>query len=250
MRKTLSVGFTEGNQQHRANGFDYGLDHWLYGANGDSGGTIKVGQASRLSSAAMNLRGHDFRCQPDEGLFETIEGQTQYGRHRDDWGNWFGNNNPTWLWHYVLPERYLARNPQLPIKTTKQITTDKTKAYPLTRIRQRFNDFHQAGHATSANSATPYRDELFGPEFAMSVFVSEPVHNLVHREVLVEEGVSFHSKRAEGEEQSEFLASEDHWFRPTMMRTGADGALYIADMYRLVIEHPGWSTREIQAGWD
>ncbi|HKQ37412.1 MAG TPA: PVC-type heme-binding CxxCH protein [Verrucomicrobiae bacterium] len=239
-RKVLFTGFTEGNPQHLVNGFDYGLDNWIYGANGDSGGKIK----------GVNLSGHDIRFRPDDGAFEAIEGQTQYGRHRDDWGNWFGNNNPTWLWHYVLPERYLARNPQLPIKTTKQITTDKTKAFPLSRIRQRFNDFHQAGHVTSGNSATPYRDELFGPEFAMSVFISEPVHNLVHREVLEEDGVSFHSHRADDEQQSEFLASEDNWFRPTMMRTGPDGALYIADMYRLVLEHPEWITKDIQARLD
>jgi putative heme-binding domain-containing protein len=149
-----------------------------------------------------------------------------------------------------LPERYLARNPQLPVKTTKQTTAGSTKLYPLTRTRQRFNDPHQAGHVTSGNSPTPYRDDLFGPEFATSVFISDPVHNLVHREVLVEDGVSFRSRRANDEQQSEFLASADHWFRPTMMRTGPDGALYIADMYRLVLEHPEWITKDIQARLD
>src|SRR2546430_5033590 len=29
IRKTLFTGFVEGNQQHRANGFEYGLDNWL-----------------------------------------------------------------------------------------------------------------------------------------------------------------------------------------------------------------------------
>src|SRR5438874_12914283 len=102
VHRTLFRGFSEGNQQHRANGFDYGLDNWLYGANGDSGGMVRlvgqasslpqVGQASRLSEKTpTNLRGHDFRCQPDEGAFETIVGQTQYGRQRADWGHWFGN---------------------------------------------------------------------------------------------------------------------------------------------------------------
>src|SRR5205085_1276723 len=42
VHKTLFTGFSQGNQQHRVNGFDYGLDNWLYGANGDSGGTIQV----------------------------------------------------------------------------------------------------------------------------------------------------------------------------------------------------------------
>lgn len=239
-RRVLFTGFTEGNPQHLVNGFDYGLDNWIYGANGDSGGEIK----------GIDISGRDFRFRPDDGAFEAIEGQTQYGRHRDDWGNWFANNNPTWLWHYVLPERYLSRNRQLPVRTTRQVTTDHTRLYPVTRIRQRFNDPHQAGHVTSANSPMPYRDDLFGPEFANSVFISDPVHNLIHREVLVEDGVSFRSRRADDEQQSEFLASADHWFRPIMIRTGPDGALYFVDMYRLVLEHPEWITKDIQARLD
>ncbi len=247
VRKPLFTGFAEGNQQHRVNGFDYGLDNWLYGANGDSGGTIRTGSGSH------SMRGHDFRCRPDEGFFETIAGQTQYGRHRDDWGNWFGNNNPTWLWHYFLPEHYLARNPNLAVKTTKQVLAnyaESTRLYPVSRTLQRFNDQGAANHVTSANSPTPYRDEVFGPEFATSVFVSEPVHNLVHREIVEPDGVTFKSHRAVDEKDSEFLASSDHWFRPTMLKTGPDGALYIADMYRLVIEHPEWIPGEMQKRLD
>ncbi len=93
---------------------------------------------------------------------------------------------------------------------------------------------------TSANSPTPYRDELFGPWFATSLFVSEPVHNLVHRMVLEPDGVSFRGRRGPNESGREFLASSDNWFRPTMLKTGPDGALWIADMYRYVIEHPEW----------
>jgi putative heme-binding domain-containing protein len=97
-----------------------------------------------------------------------------------------------------------------------------------------------ANHVTSANSITPYRDELFGPWFATSVFVSEPVHNLVHRIVLEPDGVTFRGRRGPNESGREFLASSDNWFRPTMLKTGPDGALWIADMYRYVIEHPEW----------
>jgi hypothetical protein len=52
---------------------------------------------------------------------EAIAGQTQFGRRRDDFDNWFGNNNPNWAWHYFFPEHYLARNPLLPVKTTKRM---------------------------------------------------------------------------------------------------------------------------------
>ena len=47
---------------------------------------------------------------PDTGEMETVSAQTQFGRRRDDWGNWFGNNNPSWLWQVTLPEHYLRRN--------------------------------------------------------------------------------------------------------------------------------------------
>ena len=259
LRVTLFSGFVEGNQQHRLNGFEYGLDNWLYGANGDSGGHIRFvavtpgGRASAASDQVIELRGHDFRFQPDQGLFETVSGQTQYGRHRDDWGNWFGNNNPAWLWHVFLPEQYLARNPDLPVKTVKQYLAnypDSTRVYPVSRSMQRFNDIGMLGHVTSANSPTPYRDELFGPDFSSSIFISEPVHNAVHREVLQPDGVTFVSRRAPDEQDREFLASTDNWFRPTMLKTGPDGALYIADMYRLVLEHPEWIPADSQKHLD
>src|SRR6185503_17117252 len=71
-------------------------------------------------------------------------------------------------------------------------------------------------------------------------FVCEPVHNVVHREVLVPDGVTFRSARATNELDCEFLSSTDNWFRPVQVRTGPDGALWVVDMYRSVIEHPRW----------
>ena len=99
---------------------------------------------------------------------------------------------------------------------------------------------------TSANSPTPYRDDLFGPHFATSLFVSEPVHNLVHRMVLEPDGATYRGVRAPGEADREFLASTDNWFRPTQLKTGPDGALWVADMYRAVIEHPEWIPADVQ----
>ena len=99
-REVLFTGFGEGNQQHRLNGFELGLDGWVYGANGDSGGS----PLARRPGKSTSISGRDFRFRPDTGEFEAESGQTQYGRHRDDWGHWFGNNNPNWGWHYVLAE--------------------------------------------------------------------------------------------------------------------------------------------------
>lgn len=246
-RETWFTGFREGNQQHRVNGFSYGLDHWLYGANGDSGGEI----GSPGSDERVSLSRRDFRFAPWARRFESIEGQTQFGRHRDDWGNWFGNNNPNWLWHYWFPERYLANNPHFRLRTNKRyLGRSDPYVFAIGEGLQRFNEVGHRDHVTAANSATPYRDVLFPGDYQRSVFVSEPVHNVIHREVLSRQGVSFDSQRADSEKNREFLASRDPWFRPTSMRTGPDGALYFADMYRLVIEHPEWIPEDVAAALD
>src|SRR5947207_1117741 len=78
-RELLFTGFHEGNQQHRANGFEYGLDNWIYAANGGSGGTVR----SLARNFELNLRGHDLRFKPDDGAMELVPGATQFGRHRD-----------------------------------------------------------------------------------------------------------------------------------------------------------------------
>lgn len=236
-KHVLFTGFREGNQQHRVNGFERGLDGWVYGANGDSGGTVN----------GVSISGRDFRFRPDTGEFEAESGSTQYGRHRDDWGNWFGNNNSAWLWHYTLEDHYLRRNPRLAVKTTKQPLAnyaDATRCFPISELPIRFNDPGALGHVTSGCSATPYRDDLFGTAFATSIFTCEPVHNVIHREVLSPDGATFISHRAGDEQDREFLASKDPWFRPVFLKIGPDGALYVADFYRFALEHPEWIAPE------
>jgi putative membrane-bound dehydrogenase-like protein len=235
-RELLFTGFAPGNPQHRFNGFELGLDGWVYGANGDSDGTVR----SLKTGKTTQISGRDFRFRPDTGAFEAESGRTQYGRHRDDWGHWFGNNNPNWGWHYVLANHDLSRNALYAAPDARVTLEPDTRLFPISRTLARFNDLHAANHVTSANSPTPYRDDLFGPEYATSLFVSEPVHNLVHRMVLEQEGMSYRGRRAPNDANHEFLASSDNWFRPTMLKTGPDGALWIADMYRAVIEHPEW----------
>ncbi len=249
VRKVLFTGFVEGNQQHRINGFEWGLDGWVYAANGDSGGKIK----SLATGNVISISGRDIRFRPDTGEIETVSAQTQFLRRRDDWGNWFGNNNPCWLWHVTLPEHYLRRNSQLAVRRVIHMLANydnSTRVFPASPPMVRPNQPWSLNHVTSGCSPCPYRDDWFGPDFATTVFASEPVHNAVHREVLVRDGAGFTSHRAAGEEQSEFLASTDNWFRPVTTRTGPDGALYVADMYRFVIEHPEWISPEMQARLD
>jgi len=246
-REVLYSGFMEGNPQHRANGFAWGMDGWLYGAHAESEtGGIKL---HKRGDEVVDANGRDFRIRPDEGLLDPQSGVSQYGRSRDDWDNWFGNENSNPLYHYVLADHYLRRNDRVPAIDGKVDVSDQpgvAEVFPASRTLARYNDLYAANRFTSANSAIIYRDDLFGPTFEGNSFVSEPVHNLVHREILRPDGLTFHSRRAADEIDSEFLASADNWFRPATLVTGPDGALWVTDMYRQTIEHPQWIPFSVQ----
>jgi putative membrane-bound dehydrogenase-like protein len=275
VRKTLYDGFAEGNQQHRVNGLRYGLDNWLYVANGDSGGEVsavaRVGDDEHFDSEtkrspvdrdpfdpvhkviglgrSVNIRGRDLRIQPDYGMMDPVSGQSQFGRCRDDWGNWFGGNNSRPMWHYTLDDRYIRRNPHAAAGDGRReifAPPGASPVFPISQTLERFNDHDRANRFTSACSAMIYRDSVLGEEFAGDAFVCEPVHNLVSRRLLSEKDGEFSARRSANETSSEFLASSDSWFRPVMIRTGPDGALWVADMYRFVIEHPEWIPPEWQ----
>ena len=106
-RETLFQGFVEGNQQHLVNGFARGLDNWVYVANGDSGGRIQ----SVKTGTTIDISGRDLRIRPDTGELDAQTGQTQYGRRRDDWGNWFSCTNSAPFRHVTLEDHYTRRNP-------------------------------------------------------------------------------------------------------------------------------------------
>lgn len=237
--KKLFTGFATHNYQARVNSLRWGLDNWVYGACGLFGGKIK----SELTGKEFELTGRDFRINPDTGEFEPASGVTQQSRVRDDWGNWFGNDNSTFLWIYPLPDHYVRRNPNVAPPESRIYGAkdpDPNLLYPISRTLERFNNPNSANRTTSACGLEIYRDVLLGKEYLGNAFTGETVHNLVHRLVLWPDGVTFSGYCANDEKNSEFLASTDNWFRPVEMRTGRDGALWVVDMYRFVIEHPRW----------
>lgn len=254
VRERVFTGFVEGNPQHRVNGLTFGLDNWIYGTNGDSGGTLSRGDTG---GPKLSISGRDFRFRPDYSGVEGVAGRGQFSNTFDEWGNRFINDNSNHLRHPVLPLHYLARNPNLAVAAVEEGISDhgpSSVVYPTSKLQERPNDQFAAGHFTSACSPTVYKGAAFGPEFQGNVFCCEPVHNLVHRDILAAKGASFTAKRSP--EKAEFLSSTDPWCRPVNLCPGPDGALYVVDMYRAVIEHPQWIPLEMQrridlrAGWD
>lgn len=231
----LFSGFGTDNYQARVNSLCYGLDGWVYGSCGLFGGEI----TSHTTGKKFKLGDRDFRIKPDTGEIEPATGRTQQGRVRNDWGDWFGCDNSNLAWHYPLADDQLRRNPFVaPPNPAVGIVSDNL-LFPA-RSPQLFKLTGPAGRPTAACGIGIYRDSAMGAEFTGSTFTCEPVNLIVTRRELKANGATFTANRATTEADREFLAGTDPWFRPVMATTGPDGGLWVADMYRFVIEHPRW----------
>jgi mono/diheme cytochrome c family protein len=90
-----------------------------------------------------------------------------------------------------------------------------------------------------------YRGSLFPKEYRGNAFLPEPAGNLVKRVSLSEkDGVVTAANLQEG---GEFWTSTDERFRPVNAYTGPEGALYVVDLYRGIIQHTGFLTHYLAA---
>lgn len=253
VRDTLLTGFALGNPQHNMNTPMLGIDNWIYLSNesasvasvyteafSDLGTEVHYPRVKDAPILPANGGGRRVRLRPDRYGLEMLSSAGQFGHTEDRWGRQFLVSNANHIYHEVFQARYLHRNPSLLIPGTTVSISDHGPAaevYPIT-----VNPEHQLltdlGVFTSACGITHYQGGLFPTPFDSVVFVAEPVSNLVHADLLRESGATFTASRVY--EGREFLASRDPWFRPVNHYVGPDGALYVIDYYRRVIEHPEW----------
>lgn len=241
----LFTGFITDNYQARVNSIELGLDGWLYGSGGLRGGTIT--NLSNPSAKPVIIKSQDFRFSPDFQRFEPAAGLSQQGRVRDDSGNWFGNNNSSSLFGYPFHRHYRDRNPHVFLPADRVYIPsgeEPERIFPTSELETRFNRPSHYNRVTSGCGIGIHRDSKIGAQYLGDAFVCEPVHNLVRRLVLKPDGPIFTGRRARDEQTSEFLSSTDNWFRPAQVKTGPDGALWVVDMHRAVIEHPRWISEE------
>jgi putative membrane-bound dehydrogenase-like protein len=210
------------NPEHAANGLLWGLDNWIYSAN---------------HTARYRYERGTWRAEPT--IF-----RGQWGIAQDDVGRLVYNTNSDPLRMDVLPAEYLLRNPNLAAPRGINVQLARPEHLPVwpgritigvNRGYQILRDDGTLPIVTAACAPVIYRGALFPEGFRDNAFIAEPAGNLVKR-ILIEERDGVPSAR-NVYARTEFLTSTDERFRPVNLYNGPDGALYVVDMYRGVIQH-------------
>lgn len=253
---TLMGGFSTGNLQHNYNGLTFGLDNWIYAANGGNDGEPFWWNDT---TSRMDLRGQDFRFNLEKKQLERLgESSGGYGLAMDEYDRVFETHNMTHISHLVFPNRYLQGKQLLKEHTLDNISDHEengtARVYPIGEQESRVNHPEQSGYFSGSCGITYYGGGAFGEEYNNTVWVADVVLNLIHIDKLKPNGASFTASRMT--EKRDFMASTDRAFRPVNLTVGPDGAMYAVDMYRKVIEHPEWipddieKTLDLEAGKD
>lgn len=245
VRRVVLTGFTVGNSQLRANGLTWGLDNWIYGANGRSGGAVR--RPNDPPERSVSIARNDFRFDPRTFAVEAIAGFSQFGLPRDDWGDRFPSWNTVPIRHVVIENQDLGRTADTDGVASVLDMTDGGRLFPIAPPPLTFNG-EPYGTFNASCGPTLYRGELLPGRYQGNAFVCEPLTSLVHRRVMVPDGPTYSARRAD--DGREFLASTHSWFRPVNLTTGPDGALHVVDYCRALVEHPAFVAEALRDGVD
>lgn len=267
IKEVLFDGFFDRNSEAQITSFRFAVDNWIYANNNGQAGMVS--RTDNPEAGPLNVAGGDFRFRMDNNKFESESGNGQFGLAVDDWGYRFFTQNTLYIQQAPIPGRYLKRHPYLPSTRGSVKIYEDDVMYQRTpppywraeRSRRRQANYDSlgldriewpAGHFTGASGGTFYGGDAFPEEFYGNIFTAEVAGNLVHRTVLKKNPgkAEYEATRGKGEEQREFLASTDSWFRPTTLYSGPDGYLYVIDMYLQHIETPVSIPDDLKAEMD
>ena len=212
------------NPEHASNGLLWALDNWIYSASH----TVRF----------RNLTGQWER--------EPTSERGQWGISQDNFGRLFFDSNQDQLRADFVPAHYRnpeAKQPGLNVRVAPDQAVFPVRVNPGINRGYREKILRNDGRLakfTAACGPVIYRGDNFPSEFQGNAFVCEPAANLVKRNILDEKDGVITARAAYPD--SEFLASTDERFRPVNACNGPDGALYIVDMYRGILQHRNFVT--------
>jgi len=253
IRRVVYTGFgSDKAGEAHLNSFRWGFDNRIHISTNLSGGDVSW--VGKPSPKAVSVRSRGLVFDPrNPAAFELTSGGGQHGLSMDDWGRKFVCSNSVPAQTLMYDDRYAARNPLLAApkpavdiapqgKFTKLYRISPTEPWRALRTFMRSNGLFRGsdeggkpfGFFTGATGITVYRGNAWPEAMRGQLLVGDVANNLVYRAQLQPDGLRLVARRADP--QAEFLASTDIWFRPVQMAHGPDGALYVLDMYRELIE--------------
>lgn len=225
------------NVEHMENGLRQGLDNWLYN-----------------SKSNRRLRIDNGELVEQEGL-----SRGQWGITKDRYGRWLYNHNSTWIQADFFAAEDLIKPGDDASRSGLGVNlTDPAEVYSV-RVNPGVNRAYLEGtlrkdgrlnRATGASGIVAYRGDQFPLSYRNDVFVPESAGNVVAQFEMGEDGLALTaSQRLYDDEKwgkRDFLGSTDERFRPVDAMNGPDGALYIIDMYRGIIQDDHFLTDELR----
>jgi len=217
----------QGMPEHSANALWRGMDNWYYNAKSKS----------------------RYRKINSKWIKEETEFRGQWGICHDNAGRLFYNYNWSQLHADLVPPNALQRNKHHKSSSgiDHGLTLDR-KIYPI-RSNTAVNRGYVPGtldeegkllEFASACGPLIYRGDVLPDSYLGNAFVCEPTGNLIKRNSVLEDGFMLSASGVY--ENREFLASTDERFRPISLASGPDGALYVVDMYKGIIQHGPYMT--------
>lgn len=220
-RVTITSGLEIPANPHAAQSTVFrSLDNWLY--------TAKAG----------------LRLRPAEGKWVIqpyANSRAQWGLAQDNFGRLYYASNGDHLRADLVPAHYFQRNPnydgtygvdvRLP---ADQVTWPQGPTPGVNRRAQLRDENGTLAVFTSNTAPCVYRGDQFPPEYVGNVFLGEVAGRFLRRSIVTESEGTLTARNAY--EGREFLYSKDERFRPVFTANGPDGALYVVDMHRGIIE--------------
>lgn len=225
------------NVEHMENRLLPGLDNWLYN-----------------SKSARRMRLADDGLQVEEGLF-----RGQWGITKDNYGRLLYNHNSTWLQADLFAAEDLVEPgttrypPGLGVRLTPLSEVFSVRVNPGVNrayLEGTLRDDGRLHKATGVSGLVAYRGDQFPDVFRNDVFVPEVAGNVVAQFALTEDNLELLAEQRLYDEERwgkrDFLGSTDERFRPVDAYNGPDGALYIVDMYRGIVQDDHFLTEELR----